>query len=140
MKNIVILIGMSLLLMHAPPASAMQSPNYAINYTIFSSGGGFRSSGSYQLLDTISQSASIGIAQSASYKISTGFWSQLLTLIAGGDVNGDGIIDLKDAIITLQILSNFPLTQIRKDADINGDGAIGLPEAIYILQKVGEMR
>jgi hypothetical protein len=140
MKNIVILIGVTLFLMHAAPASPMQSPNYTINYSVFSSGGGFRSSGSYHLTDTISQSASIGISQSASYKIQNGFWSQLLMLVNGGDLNGDGTIDLQDAILALQILSSAPLTQIYKEADINGDGTIGIPEAIYILQKVGEIR
>jgi hypothetical protein len=58
-----------------------------------------------------------------------------------GDVNGDGYVNLADAILTLQTLSGMaPSETIYKNADVNGDGEIGLAEVIYILQKVAGMR
>ena len=48
-------------------------------------------------------------------------------------------MDLRDAILTLQILSNMSPAGVRPDAsaaDVNGDGKLGIPEAIYIFQKV----
>ncbi len=59
-----------------------------------------------------------------------------------GDVNGDGTLDLADAIIALQTLSGVDIggTTLSLDADCNGDGKIGIEEAIYILQKVSNLR
>jgi phosphatidylethanolamine-binding protein (PEBP) family uncharacterized protein len=53
-----------------------------------------------------------------------------------GDVNGDGVVDLKDAVIALQILSGIsPQGTILPATDIDGDGKIGMAEAIYMMQK-----
>ena len=59
-----------------------------------------------------------------------------------GDVNSDGVVNLSDAILSLQVMSGMtPAGQnILMSADINGDGKIGLPEVIYILQKVAGVR
>jgi hypothetical protein len=59
-----------------------------------------------------------------------------------GDVNNDKKIDLTDAILSLQVLSNMDTTgkTITIAADANNDSKIGLAEVIYILQKVGGMR
>lgn len=59
-----------------------------------------------------------------------------------GDVNNDGKIDLADAILSLQILSNMETTgkTVTLAADENNDSKIGLPEVIYILQKVAGIR
>lgn len=51
-----------------------------------------------------------------------------------GDVDGSGTIDLRDVIVTLQIMGRtIPPSTIRADSDVNGDGQLGLAEAIYIL-------
>ena len=56
-----------------------------------------------------------------------------------GDVNFDGNADLKDVILTLQILTGQPLSEdIIRQADVNGDGVLSLQEAIYALQKTAE--
>jgi hypothetical protein len=59
-----------------------------------------------------------------------------------GDINGDGFIDLADAIRALQFttaITNLDgLDHTR--ADVDGDGKIGLPEAIYILQCIASLR
>jgi len=61
------------------------------------------------------------------------------------DLNRDGYVDLKDAILALQIISDINPSAIRPDyatshADVNGDARVGLQEAIYILQKVSAIR
>ena len=58
--------------------------------------------------------------------------------ISLGDVNGDGRIDLADAILALQVLAGLNPDGIHLSAD--GDGRIGLAEAIYILQDMAGLR
>ncbi len=53
-----------------------------------------------------------------------------------GDVNVDGNVDLKDAIIGLQTLSGMNSNQSWVAGDINGDGKIGLPEVISTLNQI----
>lgn len=54
-----------------------------------------------------------------------------------GDLNGDGSINLKDLVLTLQIIAGRVLVEpAHLEADVNGDGKIGLAEAIYILQRI----
>jgi len=58
-----------------------------------------------------------------------------------GDVNHDGVVDNKDAILALKVLSGIdPVTAIYKEADINGDRKIALDEVLYILQTVAGVR
>jgi hypothetical protein len=52
-----------------------------------------------------------------------------------GDINGDGNVDLADAILCLQVLSGLSPNNINPIADVNGDGKIGMAEAIYALRK-----
>ncbi len=55
-----------------------------------------------------------------------------------GDVNGDKILDLKDAILALKIVAGAAgNAAINLPADVNGDGKIGIEEAVYVLQNVG---
>ena len=57
------------------------------------------------------------------------------------DVNQDGVLDIKDAILSMQVLAGVtPAQPVSKDADIDGDRRIGLAEAIYVLQKVAGLR
>lgn len=52
-----------------------------------------------------------------------------------GDVNDDTVIDLKDALLSLQVVSGrTPGGQVFTEADADGDGKIGLAETIFILQ------
>ncbi len=54
-----------------------------------------------------------------------------------GDINKDGSIDLRDAIIGLKILSGMPITEeIAVSADIDGDGYLSLPEIMYIFDQL----
>jgi len=57
-----------------------------------------------------------------------------------GDINGDGNVNLKDAILCLQVISDItPSQNVYQAADVNGDGKIGLSEAIFIMRRVGEL-
>ena len=58
-----------------------------------------------------------------------------------GDLNADCSLDLKDAILALQILSRMEsVSIIELGADVNGDGKMGLQEVVYVLQKVSGLR
>ncbi|MDY6950590.1 MAG: dockerin type I repeat-containing protein [Thermodesulfobacteriota bacterium] len=58
-----------------------------------------------------------------------------------GDVNGDGNVDLADAIFALRILVGLePAGEIRLDADVNGDSRIGLEEIFYIMGRIAGLR
>jgi len=59
-----------------------------------------------------------------------------------GDVNGDGVVNLFDAVLALQVLvGSAPDGQnIVQAADVNSDSRIGLAEVIFVLQKTGSLR
>ena len=57
-----------------------------------------------------------------------------------GDINGDAIVDLTDAILALQVLAGLNPGGIHLSADVDADGKIGLAEVIYILQYVAGLR
>jgi parallel beta-helix repeat protein len=53
-----------------------------------------------------------------------------------GDVNHDGVVDLVDTVLSLQVLTGrMPAEPVYADADINNDGRLGMAEAIYAMQK-----
>jgi hypothetical protein len=55
-----------------------------------------------------------------------------------GDVNGDASVDIKDAILILQILDDIePQDKVSLCGDVNNDGKIGLEELTYVLRTVG---
>jgi hypothetical protein len=63
------------------------------------------------------------------------------TVIVKGDVNGDGEVDLTDAILAFQVACGLvPDEPVFDGGDVNGDGNIGLAEAIYIIQVVAGLR
>lgn len=62
-----------------------------------------------------------------------------------GDINGDDLVNLEDAILVLQVVSNLNPDGIRSNyadsgADANNNQRIGTEDAIYILQKAAGMR
>ncbi len=66
-------------------------------------------------------------------------------IVNKGDLNGDGVTDLTDAIIALQVITGFNPAQLRSDyavsgTDVNGDNRVGMEELIYILQEEAELR
>ncbi len=55
------------------------------------------------------------------------------------DFDGDGNVDLTDAIIALKLMAGINMNGINR-VDINGDRKIGLEEVIYIIEKVTGLR
>ncbi|MCP4344562.1 MAG: hypothetical protein GY795_03425 [Desulfobacterales bacterium] len=55
-----------------------------------------------------------------------------------GDINHDGKVDMADAILGLQSLTNSNSRVIYLNSDVNGDAKIGMAEVIYSLQKESE--
>ncbi|MFC1858759.1 SUMF1/EgtB/PvdO family nonheme iron enzyme [Thermodesulfobacteriota bacterium] len=56
-----------------------------------------------------------------------------------GDVDDSDLIDLKDAILAIQVIAGTNLSNnVHKAADVNGDGKIGLEETIYILRVINQ--
>ena len=102
-----------------------------------SGGGGMANSVTYIVQTTLGQPSPIGDAASLTYSNQAGFWHFLIRL---GDLNGDSLVDLKDVIYGLQVLSDVDAGQLDKEADVDGDGKIGMAEVIYILQKIGGVR
>jgi hypothetical protein len=70
------------------------------------------------------------------------FDSTLRRLDPKGDVDGNDIVDLADAILAIQVLSGVSTAagKVTLDADVNINDRIDLAEVIYILQKVAKMR
>ena len=52
-----------------------------------------------------------------------------------GDANGDGKVNLRDAIMVLQASNGKDITIDRTAADVNGDGKVNLQDAIRILKR-----
>lgn len=124
----------------ALPAAAMESTSYKLRPAVLSGGGGPCASDSYTLDGTAGQSSPVGRSASRGYREMGGYWYQLLRLVGDGDVNGDGVVDLEDAVIALLIFSNLAAGEVYAAADVDGDETIGLPEAVYILQHAAGMR
>jgi hypothetical protein len=71
--------------------------------------------------------------------VAVAIWTDIRLL--RGDVNGDGTVDLTDAILALQLSSGLkPSVTVYKQADADGDGRISLKEALYILQRLALLR
>jgi len=140
MKKVILGCVVLLLLNSTATVLAMQSAGYVIESNVISAGGGASASSGYRLESTVGQALAAGVSSSSGFQVMSGFWSKFAHLITGGDVNGDGEIDLEDAVMVLQMLTGLPVGGIHKSADINGDQVIGVQEAIYLLQKVAASR
>jgi len=116
-------------------AGGMSSSNYSISDDVLSSGGTAMQSAEFVLQSTFGQASPVGNSISASYSNQAGFWH---FLVAMGDVNGDGVIDLIDVIRVLHCLTGQSDEQLYRAADINGDGKLGLEELLYAMKKVAE--
>jgi hypothetical protein len=135
--NILIIAQIVLLCLLFSAANAeMSSTSFRISTTVMSSGGNTMSSTNFRMVSTFGQPTVLGNGSSASYSSYPGFLYTLL-LSKVGDVNGDGLINLKDVIAALQVVTGQSLDSIMKEADVNGDGKIGLSEALFILRLLG---
>ncbi len=51
-----------------------------------------------------------------------------------GDINADGVVDLRDAVLGLQAMAGKSSLKIYKESDLNNDSRIGLAEVLYALR------
>ena len=61
------------------------------------------------------------------------------SLLVPGDINGNGVVDLADAMLAMQVTVGMNPAGVNR-SDVNRDGKIGLAEVLYILQKVAGLR
>ena len=59
---------------------------------------------------------------------------------ADGDMNTDGLVDLKDAVLVLKVLSDNCELTFQQITDVGGDGRPGIEDAIYIMQDIAAQR
>lgn len=57
-----------------------------------------------------------------------------------GDLDGNGVVNLADVILALQLLAGAPSAAVHAGADVDGDGRIGQADLIYILQTAAGIR
>ena len=53
-----------------------------------------------------------------------------------GDVNGDGVVDLKDGLMLQQYLAGWKVGINTTNADVNGDGVVDLKDGLLLKQKL----
>jgi hypothetical protein len=54
-----------------------------------------------------------------------------------GDIDNNGVVDLLDAILTLQVVAGIaPAKMVHLSCEVDNDSKVGLSEAIFIMQKV----
>jgi hypothetical protein len=117
--------------------AGMESESYGITRSVLAGGGAFMGSENYMAAATLGQAFPIGPSLSENYVLQAGFW---FSVFMKGDVNGDGIIDLADLVLSLQLLAGMSVSDVHRGADVNADGRIGLEEALYILGKAAGLR
>ena len=64
-------------------------------------------------------------------------WSSVAWAVA---LNDDGVVDLIDLILALQVMVGHEPEEIYHSADANNDGVIGVADVIYLLHRVGGLR
>lgn len=126
-------------------ANVTVMPDHGTYYAVTADSGGYAipipSAGTYHvtfsgpLLSAVTKTANVG---SVSVLLD-------LELLKKGDINGDGRVDLADAVIAIQVLCGLKPTNVHPEyissgADVNGDCKIGWEEVVYIMQKVEDVR
>jgi hypothetical protein len=75
------------------------------------------------------------------FDVSYGHDQMFTYVVAPGDVDLSGSVNLMDAHIVLEIISDSPANEpVHTAADVNGDGKLGIAEIIYSLQKGAGLR
>jgi len=87
------------------------------------------------------QSYPCGMIYQSNFTIGT-FGCENVPPALTGDMNNDGEVDLKDAVIALQLLTRIVPSEldIKLQTDCNSDSKIGMEEIVFILQKTGGIR
>lgn len=94
----------------------------------------------YRGTGSVSQLSPTGVLSTGGYISYVGFWQPILAVIAKGDINGDEVIDLADAIIVLQALVGIDAYPVIRRADLNRDCKISTAEVIFVFQHICDLR
>ena len=105
-----------------------------LGWHVISSGGTQATIGTDKiLLGTVVQTA-IGEVSSPNYIVHQGFWQNFGPTCRSGDVNGDGLISIADAVYIINyIFGSGPDPKQGCSADYNGDGLVSIGDAVAIL-------
>lgn len=117
------------------PAQATSAHDWGENISLSAAANaGYQFAGWTGDVETITgpATANAGIFMAGDYVVTATFKRDIP--LVPGDINGDGNVDLKDAVAALQVLSKVDIPDIQKDADANNDKTIGIEDVIYILQ------
>ena len=108
-----------------------------IRQWVMSNGGNWGSSASWQIGNTIGQSA-VGGGSSASYGIGGGFWASSSSggppgcCALAGDFNHDNSVDISDLTAMVDFMfGGGPPAPCNDEANINGDGSIDISDLTY---------
>ncbi len=85
----------------------------------------------------------IGVVLESGGSVTQDFGLTASSNVYPGDVSGNGIVDLADALLVLKVMAgmaaNLP-AHVHQTADVNADQDIGLAEFIFVLQRVSGLR
>ena len=103
---------------------------------VIASGGGSGTAGIYTSSGTVGQTAT-GSGSAGIYTLNQGYWQNSSAPCNCGDANGDGTINISDAVFLIQYIfahgtAPNPLCQ----GDANGDGTVNISDAVFLIQYI----
>ena len=118
-------------------ASTSSAATYTIPRQVIASGGGRGTSATYVVNFTVGQPA-VGTGSSASYpRVGLGFWQPYAESYVCGDANGDGTIDISDAVsLIAYIFLGGPAPNPLAAGDANCDGTVDISDAVYLISYI----
>jgi hypothetical protein len=115
------------------PAIAAKSDNYQMLKLVFSGAAMEGSSSSFQSTATVGETVT-GPISSPSYQMSQGFWDDLGDNYICGDANGDGSVDISDAVYLIAyIFSGGGAPNPLLAGDANCDAAVDISDVVYLI-------
>ena len=108
-----------------------------MKWQVVSSGGTQGTSTNLVLSGTIGQTA-VGSGSVPGLKLNQGFWQNFTASTCNcGDANGDGSINISDAVFLLQyIFAGGAAPNPLCHGDANGDGSANVSDAVYLIQYI----
>ncbi len=116
------------------PNSASGERGTQIKWQVLSCGGTFGNSPSYQMANSVSQTA-VGCGSSSFYQLCQGFLSSPYRAgFLRGDVNGSGTIELGDVVYLITYLyKNGPTPIPLLAGDVNCNDTVELGDVVYLI-------
>jgi Dockerin type I domain len=138
-KKIIILLSILVFLFTSGLYAQGEKAGEEINWQVLSNGGGEMTSANYKINGTICQTATT-VMTSANNQIHSGYWqdfgeAQGDCLGQCGDANGDGDVNVSDAvwIVNYVFIGGPPPQPIVACGDINTDADVNVSDAMYLV-------